>query len=51
MGNKYYHYYVEGEDDKKIVNTLKTDFQIIEPGKVDVFNVVQNVLTKIEYVY
>lgn len=46
MGNKYYHYYVEGEDDKKIVNTLKTDFQIIEPGKVDVFNVVQNVINQ-----
>lgn len=46
MGNKYYHYYVEGEDDKKIVNTLKTDFQIIESGKVDVFNVVQNLINK-----
>lgn len=46
MGNNYYHYYVEGDDDRKIVNTLKTDFQIIEPGKVDKFNVVQNLLNK-----
>lgn len=44
MGNKYYHYYVEGEDDRKIVNTLKTDFQLIESGKVDKFNVVQKEL-------
>ena len=44
MGNNYYHYYVEGDDDRKIVNTLKTDFQIIAPGKVDKFNVVQDEL-------
>lgn len=44
MGNKFYHYYVEGDDDRKIVNTLKTDFQVIEPGKVDKFNVVQKEL-------
>ena len=46
MGNNYYHYYVEGDDDRKIVNTLKTDFQIIQPGKVDKFNVVQNLFNK-----
>lgn len=46
MGNSYYQYYVEGDDDRKIVNALKTDFQIISPGKVDKFNVVQNLLNK-----
>ena len=46
MGNNYYHYYVEGDDDRKIVNTLKTDFQIIQSGKVDKFNVVQNLFNK-----
>lgn len=46
MGNNYYQYYVEGDDDRKIVNTLKTEFQTIQPGKVDVFNVVQNLLNK-----
>ena len=46
MENGIYHYYVEGEDEKKIINTLKTDFQIIQAGKVDVFNVVQNKLKK-----
>lgn len=46
MKNKgFYHYYVEGPDEKKIVNTLKTDLQKIIPGKVDVFNVVQEKLT------
>ena len=41
-----YHYYVEGADDEKIVNTLKTDLQEIIPGKVEVFNAVQDKLTK-----
>lgn len=44
MGNKNYHFYVEGENDRKVVNTLKTDFQWIQSGKVDVFNVIQNEL-------
>lgn len=43
---KYYHYFVEGEDDRKIVNTLKTDFQLIVPGKVDKFNVIERTLKK-----
>ena len=42
----YYHYFVEGSDDKKIVNTLKTDLRMILPGKVEEFNVVQKKLTK-----
>lgn len=43
---KYYHYFVEGEDDRKVVNTLKTDFQFIISGKVDKFNVVERTLKK-----
>lgn len=47
MGVKgYYHYFVEGPDDKKIVNTLKSELQLIVPGKVEQFNVVQEKLTK-----
>ena len=42
---KYYHYFVEGDDDRKVVNTLKTDFQFIISGKVDIFNVVDKELT------
>ena len=43
---KYYHYFVEGDDDRKVVNTLKTDFQFIISGKVDKFNVVDKTLKK-----
>lgn len=43
---KYFHYFVEGDDDRKIINTLKTDFQLIIPGKVDKFNVVDKTLKK-----
>lgn len=43
---KYYHYFVEGDDDKKIVDTLKTDLQLIIPGKVQKFNVIEKTLKK-----
>lgn len=39
--NKHYHYFVEGEDDKKIVDTLKTKLGLILPGKVECFNVIE----------
>ena len=35
-GTKYYQYFVEGEDEKKIINTLKSDMEIIKAGKVPV---------------
>ncbi|MBQ7863259.1 MAG: hypothetical protein IJ353_02205 [Lachnospiraceae bacterium] len=37
-----YHYYVEGEDEKKLLEVLKREFGCIESGKVDKFNAVQN---------
>lgn len=40
-----YQYYVEGEDERKLINTLKTDFQVVVPGKVDVFNVTTKIIT------
>lgn len=43
---KYYHYYVEGDDDRKVVNTLKTDFRRILPGRVETFNVIDKTLNK-----
>lgn len=43
---KYYHYFVEDENEEKIVNVLKTDLQLIIPGKVQKFNVVEQKLTK-----
>lgn len=41
-----YHYFVEGEGERAIINALKTDLQCIQAGKVDVFNVIQNKLNK-----
>ena len=40
--NTSIHYFVEGEDEKKLVNVLKTDMRIIKPGKVQKLNVLQN---------
>lgn len=44
---KYYHYFVEGQNEEKIVQILKTDLQFIVPGKVQVFNVIEQKLTKL----
>lgn len=46
MSKNIYHFFVEGEGERAIINTLKTDFQCIQAGKVDVFNVIQNKLKK-----
>lgn len=43
---KHYYYFVEGDDDRKIVNTLKTDFRQIISGKVEKFNVIEKTLKK-----
>lgn len=43
---KYYHYFVEGPTEEKIINSLKTDLQLIRPGKVQTFNVVEQKFTK-----
>lgn len=40
-----FQYYVEGEDEKKLLNVLKRDMHCIESGKVDKFNVIQNRFT------
>ena len=45
MGS-YIQYYGEGEDEEKLVSVLKTDRQMIIPGKISKFNAVQNKLTK-----
>ena len=38
----YVQYYVEGENEEKLLAVLKTDMQLIVPGKISKFNVVQN---------
>ena len=45
MRNNVYRYYVEGENEKSLLEVLKTDFRCIKAGKIEVFNVVQNRLT------
>ena len=46
MSDYLYHYYVEGENEEKIVNALKAELRCIKPGKVTVFDVVKRKLTK-----
>lgn len=43
--NANYQYYVEGENEKRIINVLKKDLRYILPGKVEKFNVVQEKFT------
>lgn len=38
-------YYVEGEDERKLVNVLKTELKLIKPGKVQRLNVVDKKIT------
>ena len=44
---KIYHYYVEGECEERFINEFKKALHsLITPGKVDVFNFIQNEFTK-----
>lgn len=40
-----YQYYVEGEDEKRLLDALKRDLRCIESGKVDKFNAIQSRFT------
>lgn len=37
-------YYVEGECEKRLIEVLKTEMQLVYPGKVSVFNVTQKII-------
>lgn len=43
-----YQYFVEGDDEKRLIEVLKTDMQLIQPGKIQVVNVVQEKLTDLK---
>ena len=43
---KYIQYFIEGEDEEKMLSVLKTDMQFIVPEKVSKFNLVQDKLIK-----
>lgn len=45
MKTKYIQYYVEGPDDKKEIDTLKTKMGLVKTGRVDVLNVVTEKIT------
>ncbi len=47
MRNRNLLYLVEGDDEKKIVNTLKTDMGLICPGKVQKLNVIECDITEL----
>lgn len=45
--NSVFYYFVEGECEKKLIDILKMpDSNILVPGKVQVFNVMQNLISK-----
>ena len=46
MKNRYVLYYVEGDDEKKLLDVLKTDLRLIKPGKVQKLNVVAQLITE-----
>lgn len=43
---KRYQYFVEGQCEQKLVAALKEQRNLIVPGKISVFNVIQEVLTQ-----
>lgn len=43
---KYYHYFAEGQTDEKMLRVLKTDLQLIVPGKIQQFNVIEKRLSR-----
>lgn len=48
--NHIVQYYVEGEDEKKLIDVLKTDMRLIIPGKVQKLNVVEQQIKKTHFI-
>lgn len=46
MKSKFVQYYVEGEDEEKLLNVLKTRLCVIKPGKVQKLNVLTQEITE-----
>jgi hypothetical protein len=44
MSNQKYYYFTEGQCEEKLVKALKLRPALLVPGKVKIFNVVQNVI-------
>lgn len=45
MRTKFVQYYVEGETEEKLLQTLKNDLNIIKPGNVQKLNVIDHIIT------
>lgn len=45
MKSKFVQYYVEGEDEEKLIHTLKSDLRVIKPGKVQKLNVIEHIIS------
>lgn len=45
MKTRYIQYYVEGEDEEKLINVLKTQLKVIKTGRVQRFNVIDKEIT------
>ncbi len=46
MKIKYIQYYVEGECEEKLINTLKSELMVVKTGKVQKLNVIENEISK-----
>ena len=44
--NQLFHYYVEGENEKKLIGVLKTKMGLVRSGKITVLNVALKKITK-----
>ena len=45
MKQKNFFYFVEGETEEKLLRTLRSDMQLIRPGKIQKLNVIQEKIT------
>lgn len=45
MRSKFVQYYVEGEDEERLIQVLKKELCVIRPGKVQKLNIMQNPLS------
>lgn len=45
--SEYFQYYVEGDNEKKLLSVLKTELELIVSGKIEKLNVVQEKISKI----
>lgn len=43
-----FQYFVEGDDEKRLIEVLKTDMRLIIPDKVQILNVVQERFTDLK---